>query len=98
MLGKKALGLKHILETTDFWPVSTQTHLQLFILSLQVFQDDLQLLLVLALTLALRGVLLGLTPAVLLATAKRQRELCCGLVTSSLRSPMLRIYLRCFKT
>lgn len=81
-LGKKALGLlspslqqgtgslEHILEVSDVWLSRSQTHLQLFILSLQVFQNDLQLLLVLALALALGGVLLSLTPPVLLATVR----------------------------
>lgn len=50
------------------------SHLQLLILPLQVLQDDLQLLLVLALALAVRGVLLRLAAGLLPATARRARR------------------------
>lgn len=47
-------------------------HLQLLVLPLQVLQDELQFVLVLALALTVRRVLLGFTAAVLLAAVRGQ--------------------------
>lgn len=48
----------------------TKSYLQFLVLSLQILQDDLQLLLIFTLTFTLRRVFLGFAAAVLLATER----------------------------
>lgn len=61
----------HVTTTGEnHWMLRTKSYLQFLVLSLQILQDDLQLLLIFTLTFTLRRVFLGFTAAMLLATEK----------------------------
>lgn len=74
----------HVTPRENHWMLRTKSYLQFLILSLQILQDDLQLLLILTLTFTLRRVFLGFTAAVLLA-AERARTDSALNTSSSLR-------------